>query len=99
MGVSPPYPGSISLSIFSGPHCGAKSMRHPEGGDRGLKASKDSRGHPKIHEGLRRAPKVSEVLQRSSEPRNNIQSCRVCSWNVVGLQGCCRESGGMCRSL
>jgi hypothetical protein len=62
MGISPPHPGSISLSIFSGPHCGARSMRHPEGGERRLKVSEGSRGRPKIHEGLQRSPKFCEDL-------------------------------------
>jgi hypothetical protein len=63
MGVSPPHPGSISLSIFSGPHCGARSMRHPKGGDRCLKVSEGSRGCPEIHEGLRKSLKFCEDLQ------------------------------------
>jgi hypothetical protein len=100
MGVSPPHPGSISLSIFSGLHCGARSMRHPEGGDKCLKVSEGSRGCLKIHKGLQRALKVSKVLQRSLEPQNNVWSCRGCSWNIVGLWDVVGSLGvhiGVCR--
>jgi hypothetical protein len=51
-----------------------------------------------VSEDPRRFVKVSEVLRRSLEPRNNVQSCGGYLWNVVGLWRCCQESGGMCRS-
>jgi hypothetical protein len=76
MRISSPHSGSISLSIFSGLHYGTRSMRHPEGRDRCLKVSEGNKRHPKIHKSLRRALKISEVLQRFSEPQNNIQSLK-----------------------